>query len=351
MLSRIKNWFTPSRKYINLQPATKFTNIDSKTLDGNLRIEALLDMEGMEAFLATDDVKVQTEVLNRHSFWQRDEPMFDLDAKTYVQVLRYIVDVNEFYQTYESESEKALLQNIKGVAWGNPQKFIKWQQQACILAQQEPMHAGALLDLVQKQLLLNANNRNKQWPRQAEHFLSNGGKFSAEQVFSSLNKLDLKDVSASIAKAPVIAKFWDEPQYDSAALQWAGQDTSKLLWLTRQHSRMSSWTAAEQLNDKSGIGKLAAIAHDSALLKAWHGLPLTSEEIASHPLAYSLYVHKYAPVYIEEARPLPDTWSIALSLCATGVDFNNMLLLAAKAKLSPQSQSDDFILPDLECAP
>ena len=59
-------------------------------------------------------------------------------------------------------------------------------------------------------------------------------------------------------------------------------------------------------------------------------------------------MHKHALIYLEEARPLPDAWSMALALSTTGLEFQEMLLSAAHLKVNPARKPEILTLPDLE---
>ena len=365
MLSHIKHWLSISEKEKpEPLPAAKSIQLENKagktkSLTGNV------PLDGIEAFLSANGVAPRDVVLSKHPFWQRPEPMLDVGAATYLKILEHILDISEQYMMAlrygspasgfdhdtledEDEDEESRIRSMKGIIWGMPQEYMKWQNQAVVLAQQEPAHAAALLDIVRQQVLFNASEDNKNWPAQAEHLLENGGTFTVAHAMAGLQKsVACENLGGLLTETPNLAKLLLDPRQDNEVLAWATLHERNRHWLVARHPRLSAWDIADKLRDPKAVGALAEFTADGAVLKAWYGAPLTGDEIACHPLAYSLYVHKHAPIYMEEAQPLPETWTVALALCTAGIDFKNMLLMAAKAKVSPQSYDDSIVLPDL----
>lgn len=365
---RISNWFnTPEKARRKALHAAEQALADKKQTKGDMA-KSLLTLGGVEAFLAADGVAPRDDVLSKHPFWQRDNPMLGLDASTCLKILHHILDIHEQYMMPlryghpafgydffdDPQDERDRIRAMKGIAWGMPEEYMKWQEQAVVLAQQEPAYAAELLDVVAMQVRFNGagDEDNEHWPSQAEHLLANGGTLGVAEILTGLRQaVDVASLDTTLAQNPHVAQFLNNSTYDREAIAWGRQNEQNLHWLAAQHPRLSSWEIAEGINDPKSIAALADLTRDGAVLKAWYGVELKADEIATHPLAYSLYVHKHAPIYMEEAQPLPDVWSMALSLCTTGVDFKNMLLMAAKAKVSPQLRPEELSLPDLGPAP
>lgn len=258
------------------------------------------------------------------------------------------------YEDDDPGAERERIRAMKGISWGLPGVYVEWQAQAIVLAQKEPLYAAELLDVVAMQVRFNgaSEHDNEDWPAQAELLLSGGGTLTAADVFTGLlQSAGTVELDGVLAANPRIAHFLKDSNYDQDAIAWSRQSDKHLHWLAAVHPRLSVWDIAEGIKDAKSIAALADLARDGAILKAWHGVELSSVDIACHPLAYALYVHKYAPIYMEEAQPLPDAWSMALSLCTTGVDFKNMLLMAANAKIHPNLRPEELLLPDLGPAP
>lgn len=131
-----------------------------------------------------------------------------------------------------------------------------------------------------------------------------------------------------MAAYPALYKQWLDPKNDAVTMSWAIQAVTRAVWLAQHHPRIDAWDVAERFHvspttqKKHEIIQLIAESTPSgALLKAWYGLELTSDEIAKHPLAHSLYVHKHAPMYLEEVKQLPGSWEVAMALSTRAKNF------------------------------
>lgn len=356
MFERVTNWFSRHEKSKSLTPLAPMPAVAGPAPV----VKKTVEETGVEAFLAADGVGPREDILKKHPFWQRAEPMQELEADVYLQVLQHILNVHEQYAMalryghpafsfdYDDDigAERDKIRAMRGISWGEPKEYIKWQEHAMVLAQKEPAYADALLEAIGLQVRLNAGGDDVRWLAQAEHLLRYNGTLDANAALTGLCSSSIT-MEKALNDYPLLSLFLDDPTYHKDAIAWATQNENNLQWLVKSHQQLSSWAIAEHLNDTKNVTVLADMTHDGAILKAWHGVALTSEEIASHPQAYALYVHKYAPIYMEEAQPLNDTWSMALSLCSTGVDFKEMLLMAARSKMTPQAQPEHVALPDL----
>ena len=160
-----------------------------------------------------------------------------------------------------------------------------------------------------------------------------------------------------MAAYPALYKQWLDPKNDAVTMSWAIQAVTRAVWLAQHHPRIDAWDVAERFHvspttqKKHEIIQLIAESTPSgALLKAWYGLELTSDEIAKHPLAHSLYVHKHAPMYLEEVKQLPGSWEVAMALSTTGQEFCEAVVMAAKAKTNKEPVMV-MELPDLGPTP
>lgn len=313
---------------------------------------------GLELFLAATDALAREKVLKEHPFWQAKEVELQLDGHQVAAVIEHICDLHSKFawrlshahMDYDDDEEK--IEAMRGVQWGQRDAYRFWHQRALALLQDHPEHRGILLSAMQHHVKVTSDSNDVEWLDEAEDLLRLGCSVSMRDILNGwLKKAQFQKfegMPAAFNAYPLMTTEFQKVENDAEALEWVKENYKRALLLSSFHQRLDCWQLAEHIPKKELILMLAEQANDGALLKAWHGIPLTGEETLRHPLAYSLYVHKHAHIYLEEAQPLPDAWSMALSLATTGVDFQEMLLAAAQLKMNPEKKPEMWALPNLE---
>lgn len=320
-------------------------------------------------FTNANSQEERSAVLATHPFFENGNNQAQLDAPLLLAVMKHMTEVyaehgssyfrdNSHYDFDDGESSirNRKPETCKIIKWGNPDQFSAWQNRAFELTREEPGYRDALLTQVAHHLkkTTRANSSNGKWLACVEQL--------AEQevflpVMAMLDEIKKASPANSIVpdfftKYPILAARWSSPSNDAESLAWAALHLPDGLWLAKHHPRINAWDLAEVLQPKDVDPKrimtnaIAETTPSGALLKAWYGVEPSAEEVIKHPLAHSLYVHKYAPMYLEEVKPLPTSWQVAMSLATTGREFCDTLLMTAKAQLS-NVDTTTLELPDL----
>ena len=246
---------------------------------------------------------------------------------------------------WDDDDDDDRIDNLRGIQWGRVEAYTHWHDRAVELIEEQPEQGGILLNALIRHLEETGETMGNYWLVEADKILELGGSLSTETL---LDGLCTSERIQNLANHTTLQQAVQHPARDADALEWVKKQYIRADVLVRFHPRLHGWRLANEISEKELIAKLAESMKDGALLKAWHGIPLTGEETLQHPLAYSLYVHKHALIYLEEARPLPDAWSMALALSTTGMEFQEMLLGAAHLKVNLAQKPETLALPALE---
>lgn len=323
--------------------------------------------DALQLLQNANTMEERSNVLLSHSFFTEGagKAKQGFDAKMMVEVLKHLNDVySSFgYQmqhqhrfNIRDNTPESKPQSWKITSWLGINHGLSWIERVTELAQQEPDYKETLRPQVHKLFGAWGNKNSELWPDIAELVLSAWGPISPRLIMGGLYHMNVADPRAEqpIEKYSNLSAFWNNPEYDGEWLQWCGHGNDDGLRMIGRHPRLNAWDLAHYYKSCGGdqdymedkIKKIADQDKGGALLKAWHGYELTVEEITKHPLAHSLYVHKHAPMYLEEVQPLPDSWNVALTLSQTGREFCDMLVMTAKAKIS-KAPVQSVELPDL----
>lgn len=348
MMSRLRNWWgspPPPRPIRAPEQATAVPAPAPKP-----------EPTGIELFMLADNDRKRDKVLREHPFWQQPHIELQLGGHEVAEVIRHICSVMQEYsyhaRHFHDEDDEDTY-HMRGVQWGSSEEYSHWHQRAVALAQAHPEYRGVLLRAMVMHLDTSSEQSDeKEWLREAEDFLQLGGRVSTSILFNGLlsrtEYKSYKDIENQLVEVPLIASEVLAIERDADIIEWVKDSFGRATFVAHIHPRLTAWRLCDAIEDQGLVKVLAEEAKDGALLKAWHGIALTGEETLQHPLAYSLYVHKHAPIYLEEAQPLPAVWSMALSLSSTGSEFQEMLLNAAHLKMDPEKQPGTLALPDLE---
>lgn len=319
---------------------------------------------GIELFLQAQDDRQREKVLKTHPFWQQERVEQLLNSQQVAAVIGHISDAHSdlsyAFMHYDDDDHDLVDRHSRGVEWAAPDEYRHWHERALALIQEHPADKQTLLDAMHQHLMVVSSTDHGHtpydwdatWLQEAQDILHLGGKVSTEALLNGLLSIgvsnDFRCVTKTFVENPLIAAEFQKKERDEETLAWTKDNYKRALLLTSHHPRLNAWAISDAVQDHSLVTILSEKAKDGALLKAWHGIALSGEETLQHPLAYSLYVHKHAPIYLEEAQPLPQVWHMALSLSTTGVEFQEMLLNAAHIKMNPEQQPEILELPDLE---
>ena len=315
--------------------------------------------DGRELFLAASSAEEREQVLKNHPFWQTKDVELQLGV---AEVAAVIEHVSELYAKYHFRLShprsihlrdgESRIEDMRGIQWGQRSMYSQWHQRAVSLLKTHPNESSVLLNAIQKHVEATCEGNGIEWLEEAEDLLRLGGAVSTPAMLNGLliraQARRFEDMDIDFDACPRITQEFRSIEREAGILRWVQDHYARAQLVAMNHPRLDGWTLAEHIPKKELIVLLAEHVKDGALLKAWHGIALTGEETLQHPLAYSLYVHKHAPIYLEEARPLPDAWSMALSLSTTGLEFKEILLNAAHLKMNPEQKPETITLPALE---
>lgn len=303
-------------------------------------------------FVASEDLEERSRVLAEHNFFEKGKPYTQLDGAFMLDALKHIAKVYKEHQWsyfrrshHEFESEGLRTTHPYSciiMEWARLEKFAVWQEHAWALITKEPQYKQELMEVMSAHLGKAHAEQGSllPWFESAEQLAENGYRFSMRALLEKLKSVSDKEATSSaplLSRYPKLREQWLDPENDESALLWSSQALNNGTWLIRQnHPRIDAWALAERIQSMdtaAGAPMTATIAENTrygALLKAWYGLELTVDEIIKHPLAHSLYVHKHAPMYLEEVKPLPLSWEVAMGLASTGKQFCEALVMTAK---------------------
>ena len=303
----------------------------------------------------------RSAVLTTHSFFEHGKNVAQLDAPLLMAVMEHMTQMYSEhastyfyheYDDYDNSIRERLPHTCQLIVWGTPPNFLSWQTRALELARQVPQDKHALLEHVAEHLkkTIRANDTDETWFFCAEKLAEQGVFLPLPIMLGAIKKASSNHVAVSdfLTKYPMLAQLWNDAKNDTEALEWAVQSMPMGLWLAQHHARINAWDLAEiwhKVDADPNRPMLVAVADSTrsgALLKAWYGVEPSADEVIKH----SLYVHKYAPMYLEEVKPLPTSWQVAMSLATTGREFCDTLLTTAQAQLS-QVDPLSLELPDL----
>ena len=349
-------------------------NILTQALDANEGISELPEDapqspydDAFNALQTATTMEERSSVLLSHSFFiegaGKDKSGFD--AKMMAAILEHLNDVystlgyllrDRGHPSMHSPKPDMYPQSWNIRRWLEIQHGHGWIERAIELARQEPAYKDALQQQVHKLFeTWCRKDHEAAWPKVADLVLSYWSSVPPTVVMNGFYNTFKRhtNVNQLLLDYPSLSAFWENSRHDAEWLNWCASADEQGLWLMQIHPRIDAWDLSEKYAQRSTgdyaedqIKTLANKDKSGALLKAWYGYELTAEEITKHPLAHSLYVHKHAPMYLEEVQPLPDSWSVALTLSQTGREFCDMLVMTAKAKMSKEPVLT-MKLPDL----
>ena len=180
-------------------------------------------------------------------------------------------------------------------------------------------------------------------PEHAENALANGVALTPRTLMcvAYLATHKHRSPKAALVHTPlVLSELGSEKNRQDLEIT-ALRGASNIFWLEHFNPSINAWNLAERCDSAQMLVEMGNGLHDGALFKAWHGIALSLDETRIHPLAHSLYVHKHAPVYIDEVLPLPEHWRLAMELATTGAQFKGMLLQGLSKK-----EADSIPLPE-----
>lgn len=316
--------------------------------------------DGRELFLSATDAQERELVLTSHPFWQTKNVEQQLGVAEVAAVIEHISELYAKYhlrlshpsRIYSRHNSESRIEAMRGIQWAQRAMYSQWHQRAVSLLKKHPQESNVLLNAMQNHVEATCESEKFEWLKEAEDVLRLGGNLSTPVMLNGLfikaQARQFEDMDIDFQTYPRIAQEFQRIERDAETLRWVQEHYARAQLVAMHHPRLDGWTLAEYIPKKDLIVLLGEHVKDGALLKAWHGIALTGEETLQHPLAYSLYVHKHAPIYLEEARPLPDAWSMALSLSTTGLEFKEILLNAAHLKMNPEQKTETLTLPALE---
>ena len=365
-MSRLRKWWGTSRRSSTAAPNNHQTPssspiaVDAPATEDAKKPDQSTESSGRELFLTASNAQEREEVLKNHPFWQTKNIEQQLGVPEVAAVIEHISELHAKYgfllssrgSLHSPYGNEGRVQDMRGIQWGTRAVYRQWHQRAVALSEAHPNESGVLLSALQKHIEATARTKDVDWLEEAEDILRLGGSVSTRAMlngwFIRAQARQFEDLDIDLQACPRMALEFQRIERDAEIVQWVEGHFSGAQLVAMLHPRLDGWTLAEHIPKKDLILSLAEHVKDGALLKAWHGLALTGEETLQHPLAYSLYVHKHAHIYLEEARPLPDAWSMALSLSTTGLEFKEILLSAAHVKMNPEQKPETLMLPALE---
>lgn len=390
----IRSWFAPVQiggvKTPSVQPAEPTASVEVEPKETTVESamperefvppvvkELSLYEDARAKFNAADELEMRSAVLVQHPFFQNGKNLVQLDATFFLDVLThmtvamkdkgsqffggdYFDDAKIRHHMYKMAREGSRF-TCYVLQWGSSDNFMQWQTRATELAQENPALAGSLLDAVSKHLATSScvGAPSVAWLDCVEKLSSNQPHVTHDMVLHNFYKAFTEHSNADkcMAAYPALYKQWLDPNNDDRTMTWATQRVARAAWLAQHHPRIDVWDVAEWYHVANHTQKkpdimqaLSENAPSGALLKAWYGVELTTEEMTKHPLAHSLYVHKHAAMYHEEVQPLPGSWEMALALATTGRQFCETLVMAAKMDTSKEKPLA-LELPDLGPTP
>ena len=352
LVNIIRNWFSTKTPSDATPPVAASASASVVAATSVVKAPAAVnESTGIDLFLKVGTSQARDEVLQKHPFWQQDNVHLLVDAPVVAAVIEHISELETKYawrrdmDTWDDDDEDERIENLRGVQWGRVDAYEHWHKRAVQLIGEQPEQGSLLLNALIRHLEASVETMGQYWLVEADKVLELGGLLSTSILLAGLSTAERVE---KLAAHPALEHAVQDPGRDAEMLEWVKKQYSRAETLVQFHHRLHGWRLADEIPDKNLITKLAESVKDGALLKAWHGIALTSEETRQHPLAYSLYVHKHALIYLEEARPLPDAWSMALALSTTGLEFQEMLLSAAHLKVNPARKPEILTLPDLE---
>ena len=310
--------------------------------------------------LATKD---HEDILASHDMWRSPELLTQIDVVALKNVLMHTDRQARTYGSgYDHEStmhwetvDDYVERGKTGLAWSLPGKFIEFQKHALESTHADDKHE--LMPLIYNVLMATRDYQNyaDAWLVNAEHFIARGGQLPWPALASALYRKTIRhsDDPVFLQQIPLVIDFFNTQADDAQLVAWATSNVNNESnrctppqWLFKTHPKADIWRLGDDPKLVSLLPALSEALRDGALFKAWHGIELEPDEVIKFPLAQSLYVHKYAPIYREGVMPLPANWEVALSLAQTGEQFKAMAVQAYEAQ-KKNMEPVAFALPEL----
>lgn len=286
-------------------------------------------------FLALTSLEEREILLQEHLFWKDPHVSEHLSGRALIASIEHIRARLLDYAAKNPEP-KAIRTSIAkaspGLFWSTPGQWNRWQQRLLALRNDIDWgHAQHLLHVVLRYGALNIDSAHPDGMLPyVEQMMNNGMVFDVDCLLrvawwaSYENPNPLVQLNAY----PLTLAQLKDPQNLMELQRISLNGPGAVHWLNKINPRIDAWNLAERCTTRGQLTALHNQLHDAALFKAWHGMPLTLEEVQIHPLAQALYVHRHAPVYLSEVMVLPDHWRLALELATTGEHFKQLLLQA-----------------------
>ena len=319
------------------------------------RIMAMSNEEVINEFNTTVDTAVitwsQEKIVFHHPFWQDPNFIRALDFETTQKVLNLIEAYAVHYpQMVKFASDTELLNNL-GLQWSRPSHFQSIQTH--IFENLSPQNKHTLMPRINAILSLTWSYKESPnaWLVNAENFLFHGGTLSWAMVASALyyNHATDEHNPKPVSSFPRVMHEFNTKANDDLLMGFstAGMpETTKKLppstWLSTTHPQANAWRLGDNPRMKYQLENIARSLLDKELFKAWHGIELSPKEALNNPNAQLLYAHKHM-LLPSKSEPLPATWSAALALANTGMQFKEMLQMYEHTP----STGPNFSLPDM----
>lgn len=376
----IKAWFSiqnqepPAPNLVNPKEVLRVANRDGAFEPLQISNETLSEIEDARLkFSAADSLEAKSLILTTHPFFQGSKDITQLDAPMLVATIEHMTatlreDGNMYYNRYShgnhgQTSKESLYASRPAsyaiIAWSEFSSFLKWTRQALEVAEENISYKAQLQAALLKHVIKASsfNKVNVDLLVCVELLAERNVLLPVKIVCDTFKNIsdESNGLQALLLAYPALAKVWNEPLYDAQVLEWSTERPEYGYWLGANHPRINAWDIAEtfqtlhvRTRDKLTLA-LADSTPSGALMKAWYGFELTTDEIVKHPLAHSLYVYKHAPMYLEEVKPLPISWEVALSLATTGRQFCDALIMTAKNQMNKETPMV-FELPDMDAS-
>lgn len=290
----------------------------------------------VRTFLTLSHVAQRDDFLQDSLYWKNVDVHQNVSPTTLLAVVGHINDcLLNFVGGNEKKIGPELLDFSPGLRWSTPDWWGKWQ--ARLLQLMPCMNLGKLQPLLSNIYRYGSVHQTPQKTSMLEHaqaMMTTGMHFDMNCLLrvAYWPLCEHPFPLVVLKNYPLILDALTTSAREEEIVSIVAGVLDVVRWLSRVNPRLDAWRFAQYCTTKNQLVELSEGMHDSALFKAWHGIAPTVEEMQLHPLVQSLYVHKYAPVYLAEVAPLPEHWRLAMDLAGTGEEFKFLLLQGQSQK-------------------
>ena len=294
-------------------------------------------------------------VFIQHPFWSQPDFLQKLDTKTLENLLKFIsaasLNDGDMYRLHTETTTQTVSRkpSWQGAKWSTPKQFHKFQKH--ILEERSNEEKVQLLPWLHDMLVMTMDYTGHwtDWLINADHFLAHGGQFEWKSLAAIMyhNEITWKIPASEISSLTHLLQEFNTKASDTLIIDFCtsgpgarNEECTPTEWLFKTHPQANAWVYADNEKMKFERDTLAQCVPDGPIFKAWHGLPLTTKDVAEEPLSELLYIHKHLG-YTFGRLELPPAWTAALALAHTGAQFKEMI------SLPQHSKQTSLELPDL----